>query len=157
MKEFLRNISPRKAVRDLLEVWGEPNKHRWPVLGVALAITFAMFMLFIPESYRTPLDEPEIIYISTWEDGRTQREIIASNCRNQELKDALQARLDARAELRQSLYVAMGRATFLDVDKMVAEAEASRAAEAAEAAANTPPPTADQLVTVEEYCARALG
>ncbi|MCL6250380.1 hypothetical protein M3P36_04865 [Altererythrobacter sp. KTW20L] len=157
MKEFFRSISPRRAAQDLITVWQEPNRHRWPVLGLALAITFSLFMLFIPDDYRTQPAAPEIIFISTYEDNRTEQEIIASNCRNQELKDAMQARLDARAELRREMYIALGRATFLDVDKMVEEAEANRAAAEAEAAANAPEPTPEQLVTVEEYCARALG
>ena len=159
MKQFLRLISPRRAIADFATVWHQPTEHRWGVLGIAAALTFALFMLFIPESQRIAPAPPEVIYISTFEESRTEREIIASNCRNQELKDQLEARLAERAELRRDLYKALGRATFLDVDEMEAEAERARAEEQAaaatgQAATATNPAAA---ITVEEYCAQALG
>jgi len=160
MKQFLRRISPKRAVLDFMEVWQTPQQHRWPVMGVALAATFALFMLFIPESQRIEPRPPEVIYVSTWEEGRTERQIIASNCRNQELKDALQARLDERAEIRRDMYRALGRATFIDVDEIEANAEAeAAAAEAEEQAAREAVGLDDgaYAMSVEEYCAQALG
>lgn len=150
-------ISPKRAVLDFLEVWGQPNKHRWPVLGVAIALTFAIFTLFIPDSQRIAPRPPEIIYISTFEEGRTIREIIASNCRNQQLKDELEARLAERAEIRRDMYRALGRATFIDVDEMEREiAEQDSAAQDA-AAQDAGAEPAEPQMSVEEYCARALG
>lgn len=155
MKKFLRNISPRRAVTDFAKVWREPTDHRWPVLGVAMALTFALFMLFIPADRRIDPRPPEVIYISTWSDGRTEREIIASNCQNQRLKDDLEDRMAQRAEIRRDMYMALGRATFIDVDAIEAEAEAEAARVAA---ANEAATTGlESAMTVEEYCARALG
>lgn len=161
MKQFLRMISPRRAVADIVGVWRQPTEHRWGVLGVAAAATFAMFVLFIPESQRVAPEAPEVIYISTWEEGRGEAEIIASNCRNQQLKDDLEDRLAQRAEIRRDIYKALGRATFIDVDAIEAEAEQARAEEEAAAAARGEAVIAradpEALLTVEEYCARALG
>ena len=155
MKKFLRSISPRRAFSDFVAVWREPTDHRWPVLGVAIAMTFALFMLFIPPNQRIEPRPPEIIYISTWAEGRSEREIIASNCENQRRKDDLEDRLAQRAEIRRDMYKALGRATFIDVDAIEAEAdaEAARAAAAGEAATQA----AETALSVEEYCARALG
>ncbi|GAA0272067.1 hypothetical protein GCM10009127_10470 [Alteraurantiacibacter aestuarii] len=155
MKQFLRRISPKRAVVDLAEQWRQPTPHRWPILGVAIAGTFAMFMLFIPDSQRIEPRRPDVIFISTWEDGRSEAEIIASNCANQQLKDELQAKLDQRAEIGRDMYRALGRATFIDVDAMEAEIAAERAAE--EAAAGPRPSDSDVGLSVEEYCARAAG
>lgn len=155
MKQFLRQISPTGAFSDLLTVWRTPGQNRWLVLGAAMAMTFCMAMLFIPESKRIEPRPPEILYISTFAADRTEREIIASNCRNQELKDALEARLAQREEIRRDIYRALGRVTFIDVDAIEAEVEAERAreAEAAAAVARDEGP----VMSVEEYCARALG
>lgn len=160
MKQFLRLINPKRAALDFAEQWKQPTPHRWPILGVALALTFALFMLFIPESQRIEAKRPEVIYISTWEEGRSERDIIASNCANQQLKDELQAKLEERAEIRVDMYKALGRATFIDVDAIEAEAEAERASQ--QAAQQTSQQAlseeaAQVAASVEEYCARALG
>jgi hypothetical protein len=110
-------------------------------------------MLLVPESVRKLPEEPDLIYISTFDENRSEGEIIASNCANQQLKQEMQALLDQRAELRRDMYRALGRATFVDVETMEAEAEAERAA------AGVPEgPSAEELaLSVEEYCARAAG
>ncbi len=154
MKGFFRRVSPRRAVTDFHDQWKQPTPHRWQILGVAMAATFAVFMLFIPESRRLPPEQPDVIYISTFDDDRSEAEIIASNCANQQLKDELQALIDASEERKRELYRALGRATFIDVDAIEAEIEAERAAEAPDEAG----PTAEEVaLSVEEYCASAAG
>ncbi len=154
MRDFFRRVSPRRAVTDFRDQWKQPTPHRWQLLGVAMAATFCVFMLFVPDSVRVVPAPPEVIYISTFEEGRTDAEIIASNCANQQLKDELQARIDESEEARREMYEALGRATFVDVDEMEREIEAERAAE--EAAYDGP--TEEEIaLSVEEYCARAAG
>lgn len=156
MKGFFRRVSPKRAVNDFAEHWRQPTPHRWPILGVAVAATFALFMLFVPEDRRIEPRPPEVIYISTWEEGRTEQEIIASNCANHRLKEELKAKLEQRAELRKDLYRTLGRATFIDVDAMEAEIEAERGAQEPASAAQEPS-EAELALSVEEYCARARG
>lgn len=153
MKEFLRQISPTGAFADFMRVWREPGQNRWLVLGASVAMTFCMFMLFVPESKRIEPRPPEVLYISTWAQDRTRQEIIASNCHNQQLKEELEALLAEREEIRKEMYRALGRATFIDVDAIEAEAEAARAQ-----AANAPATATDQgpVLSLEEYCAQAL-
>lgn len=138
---------------DFAQQWREPTPHRWQILGLAMALTFAMIMLFIPESQRINPRPPEVIYISTWEEGRTQEQIIASNCANQRLKDELEEKLAQRAEIRRDIYRALGRATFIDVDEIDARIEADRAAEAAVAPAEAPPPEVEPGMSLDELCA----
>ena len=154
MKGFFRRISPRRAVTDFHDQWKQPTPHRWQILGVAMAATFAIFMLFIPESERGPPARPDVMYISTFEENRSETEIIASNCANQQLKNELQARIEANAERRREMYEALGRATFIDVDEMKAEIEAERASEEPE---DTGPSPEELALSVEEYCANAAG
>lgn len=134
MKQFFRRVSPKRAVHDFVEHWQQPTEHRWPLLGVAAAATFAIFMLFIPESQRIEPRRPDVTYITSWAPDRTEDEIIASNIENQRRKDEREALEEQRTELRKDIYRALGRATFIDVDKMEADIEAERAAEDATAA-----------------------
>ena len=152
MKGFFRRISPRRAVSDFHDEWKKPTPHRWQILGVAIAATFCIFMLFIPESTRGPPARPDVMYISTLDENRSEEEIIASNCANQELKDELQARIDASEERKRELYKALGRATFIDVDAIEEEIAAEEAVEETEG------PTPEEVaLSVEEYCARAAA
>jgi hypothetical protein len=130
---YWRNISPRGAFGDLLEIWSQPNPHRWQVLGVALAMTFAIFAVAIPDSQRGEPARPSVTYITTYAEGRTDEEIIASNIANQRRQEELNAQREAAAERRRELYRALGRATGLDVDEMEREIAAQRAAEEAAA------------------------
>jgi len=124
MRDFFRRVSPKRAVNDIVAHWQQPTEHRWPLLGVAIAATFAIFMLFIPDSKRIEPRSPEVTYITSWAPDRTDEEIIASNIENQRRKDERAALEQQRAELRKDIYRALGRATFIDVDEMEAEIEA---------------------------------
>ena len=116
---FWRSIStPRRAAVDFAEHWKQPTPHRWQVLGVAMALTFAMIMLAIPESQRIPPAKPDVTYITTLAPDRTLAEIEASNIANQARKDRRAALLAEREERRRENFRALGRATFLDVDAL---------------------------------------
>lgn len=128
---YWRRISPRGAVADFVELWRAPQPYRWQILGLSVALTFTLMMLFIPESQRAEPAKPQVTYITTWEEGRTDAEIVASNLANQERKEEAEARQAARIERRKALYRALGRATGLDVDEMEREIAREEAAEAA--------------------------
>jgi hypothetical protein len=130
---FWRLISPRRAVEDFAHEWRQPNPYRWRVLGVSVAATFALMMLLLPDSERIQPRPPEVTWITTFAEGRTEAEIIASNVENQRRKERLAAEAADRAERRRQAYKALGRATGVDVDEMEAEIERERAAEQASA------------------------
>jgi hypothetical protein len=137
-KNFMRDVSPRGAFGDLLEVWRQPTPHRWQILGVSVAATYAVMVLFIPESERAEPRHPDVTYISTFAPNRTEAEIVASNIANQKISDEVARREAERAALRRKMAMDLGRATGMDVDQMAADADRERAAEAAAKAA--PPP-----------------
>ena len=128
---FWRRISPRRAVDDFAEEWRRPTPHRWQVLGVAVAMTFALMVLFIPENQRVEPARPEVTYITSWRGDRTDEEIVASNIANQRRKEREQALAEQRAELRKELYRQLGEATGLDVDAMERQIAREQAAEQA--------------------------
>ena len=78
MKGYLRQISPRGAIMDLIHEWRAPNPHRWQVLGVSVAATFTMIVVLVPDSQRIPPRKPEVTWITTFAPGRSDAEIVAS-------------------------------------------------------------------------------
>lgn len=134
---YWRKVSPTGAIGDLIELWRQPTPYRWQILGVAVAMTFTMMVVFIPESQRVEPKRPNVTYITTFDPNRTDAEIVASNIENQKRQDKRRAELEALAERKKEAYKALGRATGIDVDAMEADIAREKAAEkaAADAAA----------------------
>jgi len=119
--KYLQRFSPRNAVGavdDLLTYWRQPTPYRWQILGVAVAMTFTMMVLLIPESERATPERPTVTYITTFDPERTDAEIVASNVENQKRKDAREAELAARAERRKERARALARASGFDPDEL---------------------------------------
>lgn len=128
---FWSRISPVGAVKDFADEWKQPTGHRWVAMGIAIATTSTIMIVFLPANQRIDPPRPEIFYITTWAPDRTHEEIIASNIAYQKRKDEIQDLYDQRAELRKDMYRQLGRASGLDVDAMEAEIEQDRAADEA--------------------------
>lgn len=133
MRGFLRRISPRGAIMDLVHEWQAPTPHRWQILGVSVAATFALMVMFLPESQRADPKPPVVTWITTFAPGRSEAEIVASNIENQKRQDAIRAEEARREERRKEMYRQLGRATGVDVDKMEADIKREEAEEAAAA------------------------
>ncbi len=128
-------FNAKAGFADLWDYVREPRPYRWTLLAVSFAIPVTGLALLSRESHFRPPDAPEVTYISTFAEGRSEEEIRQSNIANQQRKDALEAE---RAELERrkiEAYKSLGRATGLDVDAMEREAAIEREREAAEAAA----------------------
>jgi hypothetical protein len=111
---------------------------RVSVLAIAVLLTGGLLYQFTRERVRIPPPAPEVTYISTFEPGRTDAEIAASNRANQEKQDRLKAEQAEREEKVKDAYRALGRATGLDVDAMERDiardnAQARKGAEPTEA------------------------
>jgi len=115
---FWRQISPRGAVDDLVHEWRRPNPYRWRVLGVSVAATFTLMVVMIPDSERMEPRAPDVTWISTFEPGRSDAEIVATNLENQKRKDKLAAERAARAERKRQAARALARASGFDPDEL---------------------------------------
>jgi hypothetical protein len=91
---------------------------RVSVLAIAVMMTGGLLYQFTRERVRIPPPMPEVTYISTFEPGRTDAQIAASNLANQKNQDRLNAERAKREEEAKDAYRALGRATGLDVDAM---------------------------------------
>ncbi len=128
-------FSPRGGFEDFLAYWRQPTPYRWQILGVSVALTFTLMVLFVPESQRAEPRRPDVTYITTFEPGRTDAEIMASNVANQQRQDDLRAQRLELEERKKELYRRLGRATGIDVDAMEEQIAREREAEQAAAAA----------------------
>ena len=131
----------RGAISDFVEEWRRPQPYRWQILGLAVAITFAMMVFLIPDSQRIPPARPEVTYITTWQEGRTDEEIAASNAANQARKEEAARLAEERQAQRREAFRALGKASGFDVDELERQySEDAPATEPAEPAQESPPP-----------------
>lgn len=88
------------------------------VLALAAFFSFLLIYQFTKERVMIPPRPPEVTYIKTFAEGRSDAEIAASNRANQALQERLRAEQAKREEEVKDIYRSLGRATGLDVDAM---------------------------------------
>ncbi|OBX17775.1 hypothetical protein A9995_14765 [Erythrobacter sp. QSSC1-22B] len=125
-------LNPVGGAQDFWSEFKRPNPYRWPILGASLLSTFTLMYWVTQEQVIGPPTPPQVSFISTFADGRSEAEIIASNLENQRLKDAWEAELAVREAEVRDMYRALGRASGIDVDAMERQIDEDRAREEAE-------------------------
>lgn len=130
---FWSNVSPTGAISELWSVFQDAGSNRWRFAAMAAVGTVAILSLMSGESWKKARPLPEITYITSWPEQRTDAETQAFIKENQRRKDEREALLKEQEKIGQDMYMALGRATGVDVDAMKAKADAER--KAAEAAA----------------------
>lgn len=129
---FLRHANPVGAIADFRQVFRDAGSNRWWFALLAALTTVGVFSI-MNQSWKKERTLPEVTYITSWPADRTEAETKAFIAENQKRKEAaLKAEADS-AELGQKLWMTVGRATGVDVDKIKAEADADKAKAAAEA------------------------
>jgi hypothetical protein len=130
-----KTANPTGAIADFIEVYKQAGSNRIPIALVAGLCTFGVFSVMMTQSWKIKRKLPEVTYINSWPLDRTAEETRAFIEANQKKKDALEkARAEAAAE-EQRLWMALGRASGMDVEAMKRKAEADKAAEKAKAQA----------------------
>lgn len=128
-------LSPRyNPASGIADFWNEirrPTPYRIPVLIASILCTFGLLYLIMSESVLAEPERPKVSFISTFEAGRSDAQIAASNLANQRRKERLEAEQAKRDEEVRNAYKALGRATGLDVEAMERQAAAEKAAEQA--------------------------
>lgn len=130
----LSRFNPKAGAADFWHEFRKPNPLRWPILAAStLPLALIFYWVSSETVYKTP-DRPRITYIETFEPGRSDAEIIASNQENQEVKELRSEAEERLANRKREIYKALGKGLGMDVDRIAAEADARRAAEEAAAA-----------------------
>jgi hypothetical protein len=125
----LRNVSPIDGFGSFFEHWKQPTPYRWQILGLSVALTFTMMVLFAPKTERVPPAKPNVIWINSWSEGRSDKEIVASNLENQKRKEANAAIAKEREEFRKKFYRDLARASGMDPDELARQYGAKDAAQ----------------------------
>ncbi len=138
----LGNVSPVDGLGSFVDHWKQPTPYRWQILGLSVALTFTMMVLFAPKTERAPPEKAKVIWISSWSEGRSDKEIAASNLENQKRKEADAALAKQREEFRKEFYRKLAKASGMDPDQLAREYGARDAAQAKPSAAKptTPQP-----------------
>ena len=138
----MRNINPTGALADLRTVFREAGPARWRYAVLAALCTFGTFGIMATQSWKGERRLPEITYINSWPADRTEAEtksFIAANQKKKDAREKAQAESDAEA---QKLWMAVGKASGMDVNAIKQKAEADAAAAKAKAAAAAKLPAA---------------
>ncbi|MEM7781371.1 MAG: hypothetical protein AAF697_13360 [Pseudomonadota bacterium] len=125
-------FNPAPGVLDFWTEFKKPNPWRWPILAVSMLPFGLIFVWLSSETVYTAPERPQITYVTTYEPGRTDEEIIASNIANQEVKELREAQQEALEQRKRDLYKALGAATGMDVEEADRRGEEARAAAAAQ-------------------------
>lgn len=125
-------LNPVGGFQDFWSEFKRPNPYRWPILAASLLSTFVLMFWVTQEQVMGPPARPQVSLISTFADGRSEAEIIASNLEHQRLKEQWEAKRAARDAEIKDLYRTLGRATGIDVDAMEREIAEEQAREEAE-------------------------
>lgn len=127
----LSRFNPTSGVLDFWQEFRKPNPLRLPILAASMIPFGVIFYWLASETVYKDPERPTITYITTYQPGRTDAEIIATNEANQEVKELREAQAERLAQRKRDLYMALGEAAGMDVETTAAEADARRAEEEA--------------------------
>ena len=151
---YLSKFNPGGAIADFRTVYQNAGPGRWRYVVVAALCTSGLFWALIGQSWTAERRPPTITYINSWPADRTAAEtaaFIADNQRKKELREAEDA---AAAKEAQKLWMAVGRASGIDVDEIKKKADADAAAAKAKDAAPKPSPQVSPQPAVKAPVAR---
>jgi hypothetical protein len=137
-RRFLQLINPLAALGDLGRELQRPHPHRWPLMGVAAAMTFAVFSVMWQEGGAGLPHPPKVIYVDSFAPNRSEAEIVAGNIAATNAGRARDAEEAASQERMRQMYKTLGRVSGMDVDAIEAKARAERAADAKAAGSEMP-------------------
>jgi len=130
---YWKDVSPTGAVGDLVTVFREAGSGRWRNSLLAGAITFGLFSIMATQSWKKERQLPDVTYINSWPLDRSDEETRAFILKSQKEKEAREAQQAAADAEAQKLWMAVGKASGMDVDRIKAEADADKAKEKAKA------------------------
>lgn len=77
MAIFPRPVSPRSALGDMWSYFRENRPHKWPLLGLSMAITWVIIWVFMVDANTNTMPtRNKIIYVQSWDASRSDAAII---------------------------------------------------------------------------------
>ncbi len=129
---FISQVSPRKAYHDLRGFLAQERPFKLLFLALALIPPVGLVVaIMIDANNKSAPPPPQIIYVESWPIDRSMAAIMAGR----EARRVARAARDA--QVREN-YKTLGRAVGMDVEEIVAEADAGRMADRAALKAAAP-------------------
>lgn len=124
---FFKDVKFAAAGSDLIQYLRAPGEYKLLIM-LASCVPPALIVgaFYLDAREKSKPGPPEIIYFESWPLTRTIEESRAANIEYQKKKDAQRA-------VEKEAYMALGRATGIDVDRIDREARADQAAAKAKA------------------------
>ena len=83
MAIFPRPVSPRSAASDMWSYLAERRAHKWPLLGLSVALTWVIiWAFFVDTNTNTMPRQNDIIYFQSWSEGRSDVDVILQQKRD---------------------------------------------------------------------------
>ncbi|HEX7782844.1 MAG TPA: hypothetical protein VF509_08555 [Sphingobium sp.] len=77
MAIFPRPVSPKSAFNDFWAYFTESRAHKWPLLGLSVAVTWVIIWAFVIDGKTNIMPrQNKIIYVESWNANRTDAAII---------------------------------------------------------------------------------
>lgn len=128
---FWKHANPAGAITDFVSVYRAAGKNRYRIAALSAALTFAIFAVMWSQSWLKERELPKITYINSWPVDRTEAETRKFIAESQVMKEQREKEEAAAAKESQDMWMAVGRASGFDVDRMKQQADAEKAAEKA--------------------------
>ena len=88
MAIFPRPVSPRSAAGDLWNYLTEKRSHKWPLLGVSIAMTWMLVWAFLVDANTNTMPrQNKITYFESWNTPRPDSEIILEQMHDLERRE----------------------------------------------------------------------
>ncbi|MEZ5655314.1 MAG: hypothetical protein R3E04_05425 [Sphingobium sp.] len=88
MAIFPRPVSPRSAAGDLWSYLTEHRSHKWPLLGVSIALTWIIVWAFLVDANTNTMPrQNKITYFQSWNGDRADSAIILQQMRDLERRE----------------------------------------------------------------------
>lgn len=77
MAIFPRPVSPKSALGDFWGYFKQQRQHKWPLLGVSIALTYVIVWTFVIDANTNTMPtRNKIIYVQSWDANRSDAAII---------------------------------------------------------------------------------
>jgi hypothetical protein len=77
MAIFPRPVSPKSALGDFWGYFRQQRRHKWPLLGVSVALTYVIIWTFVVDANTNTMPtRNKIIYVQSWDANRSDAAII---------------------------------------------------------------------------------
>ncbi|WP_022682480.1 hypothetical protein [Sphingobium bisphenolivorans] len=77
MAIFPRPVSPKNALSDLWDYFRQNRPHKWPLLGLSMALTWLIMWVFVIDANTNTMPtRNKIIYVQSWDANRSDAAII---------------------------------------------------------------------------------